>query len=550
MEKFTQLLQPVADNLYISALVALIPIVFYLVALAGLKVKGWLTGLLTLLVAIVIAILFFKMPFQFAAFSTLHGMVYGVMPIGWIILTSVFLYKMTVKTGHFDIIRDSITSLTDDRRIQALIIAFSFGAFLEGAAGFGAPVAITASLLVGLGFRPLYAAGVCLIANTAPVAFGAVGAPVTAMDGLTTYANGSPIAAAEIAAMIGRQLPLVSIFIPFYLVLIMAGFKKTLEVWPALLVSGGSFAIAQFISSNYMGEQLPDILSSLVSLISMVVLLQFWKPKTTWRFADEKEVDANTAHPKHSLKEVLVAWSPFVVLTFVIFIWTMKSSKAFFKTIALNPKVPFIHNNIISSVSGKEIAAVFKLDLVGSIGTAILVAALISKFIIKISWKDAGATFVQTFSEVKIALLTISFVVGFAYVMNASGMSNTLGYALAATGAAFKVLSPALGWIGVFITGSDTSANLLFAKLQQVTASQVGMDPLLAVAANASGGVVGKMISPQSIAVAAAAVGLVGKEPDLLKFTVKHSFILLIIVCAIVALQSTRVLGWMIPVHP
>ena len=550
MEKFTQLLQPVADNLYISALVALIPIVFYLVALAGLKVKGWLTGLLTLLVAIVIAILFFKMPFQFAAFSTLHGMVYGVMPIGWIILTSVFLYKMTVKTGHFDIIRDSITSLTDDRRIQALIIAFSFGAFLEGAAGFGAPVAITASLLVGLGFRPLYAAGVCLIANTAPVAFGAVGAPVTAMDGLATYANGSPIAAAEIAAMIGRQLPLVSIFIPFYLVLIMAGFKKTLEVWPALLVSGGSFALAQFVSSNYMGEQLPDILSSLVSLVSMVILLQFWKPKTTWRFSDEKEVDENAVHPKHSLKEVLVAWSPFVVLTLVIFIWTMKSSKAFFKTIALNPKVPVIHNNIISSVSGKEIAAVFKLDLVGSIGTAILVAASISKFIIKISWKDAGATFVQTFKEVKIALLTISFVVGFAYIMNASGMSNTLGYALAATGGAFKVLSPALGWIGVFITGSDTSANLLFAKLQQVTASKVGMDPLLAVAANASGGVVGKMISPQSIAVAAAAVGLVGKEPDLLKFTVKHSFILLIIVCAIIALQSTGVLGWMIPVHP
>ena len=550
MEKFTQLLQPVADNLYVSALVALIPIVFYLVALAGFKVKGWLTGLLTLLVAIVVACLFFKMPFQFAAFSTLHGMVYGVMPIGWIILTSVFLYKMTVKTGHFDIIRDSITSLTDDRRIQALIIAFSFGAFLEGAAGFGAPVAITASLLVGLGFRPLYAAGVCLIANTAPVAFGAVGAPVTAMDGLTTYANGSPIAAAEIAAMIGRQLPLVSIFIPFYLVLIMAGFKKTLEVWPALLVSGGSFALAQFISSNYMGEQLPDILSSLVSLVSMVILLQFWKPKTTWRFADEKEVDENSAHPKHSLNEVLVAWSPFVVLTFVIFIWTMKSSKAFFKTIALNPKVPIIHNNIISSVSGKEIAAVFKLDLVGSIGTAILVAALISKFIIKISWKDTAATFVQTFMEVKIALLTISFVVGFAYVMNASGMSNTLGYALAATGAAFKVLSPALGWIGVFITGSDTSANLLFAKLQQVTASKVGMDPLLAVAANASGGVVGKMISPQSIAVAAAAVGLVGREPELLKFTVKHSFILLIIVCGIIALQSTGVLGWMIPVHP
>lgn len=551
MEKFTQLLQPVADNVYISALVALIPIIFYLVSLAGLKLKGWLTGLLTLVVAIVVAVIFFKMPFQFAVFSSLHGMVYGVMPIGWIILTSVFLYKMTVKSGHFDIIRDSITSLTDDRRIQALIIAFSFGAFLEGAAGFGAPVAITAALLVGLGFKPLYAAGICMVANTAPVAFGAVGAPVTALDGLTTYANGTPISAIEIAAMIGRQLPLVSVFIPFYLVLIMAGFKKTLEIWPVLLVSGGSFAIAQFISSNYMGEQLPDILSSLVSLIATVALLQVWKPKTTWKFADEKEDSASAATtPKHSLSEILVAWSPFVVLTGIIIVWTLKPVKAFFGTLALKPAVPIIHNNIISSISGKEIAAVFKLDLVGSIGTAILVAALISKFIIKLSWKEVFETFISTFSEVKMALLTISFVVGFAYIMNASGMSNTLGYALAATGAAFKILSPVLGWIGVFITGSDTSANLLFGKLQQVTASQVGMDPLVAVAANASGGVVGKMISPQSIAVAAAAVGLVGKESDLLKFTVKHSFILLIVVCIIVYLQASGILGWMIPHHP
>ena len=389
-----------------------------------------------------------------------------------------------------------------------------------------------------------------MVANTAPVAFGAVGAPVTALDGLTTYANGSPIPATEIAAMIGRQLPLVSIFIPFYLVLIMAGFKKTMEVWPALLVSGGSFAIAQFISSNYMGEQLPDILSSLISLISIVVLLQFWKPKTTWRFEGEEDHGNKQDAPTHSLKDILVAWSPFVVLTVIIFVWTLKPVKAFFKTIALNPKVPLIHNNIINSISHKEIAAVFKLDLIGSIGTGILVAALISKFIIKLSWKDTFKTFVETFSEVKLALLTICFVVGFAYIMNASGMSNTLGYALAATGKAFLVLSPALGWIGVFITGSDTSANLLFGKLQQVTASQVGMDPLVAVAANASGGVVGKMISPQSIAVAAAAVGLVGKESDLLKFTVKHSFFLLIVVCIIVYLQASGILGWMIPHHP
>lgn len=549
MEKFTQFLQPVGDNLYLSALVALIPIIFYLVALAGFKVKGWLTGLLTLIIAICIACLFFKMPITFAVMSSLQGMIYGILPIGWIILASVFLYKMTVKTGHFDIIRDSVTSLTDDRRIQALLIAFSFGAFLEGAAGFGAPVAITAALLVGLGFKPLYAAGICLVANTAPVAFGAVGAPVTAMDGLATYANGSAIQAAEIAAMIGRQLPLVSIFIPFYLVFMMAGFKKTMEIWPVLIVSGGSFSIAQFVSSNFMGEQLPDILSSLVSLIATVVLLQFWKPKTIWKFEGEDKKEL-TSVPKHSMNEIFTAWAPFLVLTVVIFLWTLKPAKVFFKTIAFNPKVPFIDGNIVSSVSGKAIAAVFKLDLLGAVGTAILIAAIISKFIIKISWSDMGKTFVESFLEVKIALFTICLVVGFAYIMNASGMSNTLGSALAATGKLFTFLSPALGWLGVFITGSDTSANLLFAKLQQVTASNVGMDPLLAVAANASGGVVGKMISPQSIAVAAAAVGLVGKEPDLLRFTVKHSAILLVVICILVWLQANGILSWMIPTHP
>lgn len=549
MEKFTQLLEPVSNNIYISALIAIIPIIYYLISLAGFKLKGWLTGLTTLLIAILLAVVFFKMPAHFAVSSTLYGMAYGFLPIGWIILASVFLYKMTVKTGHFNIIRDSVTSLTDDRRIQALLIAFSFGAFLEGAAGFGAPVAITAALLVGLGFKPLYAAGICLLANTAPVAFGAVGIPVTAIDGLATYSNGTPITSIEIAAMIGRQLPFVSLFVPFYLVFIMAGFKKAIEVWPALLVSGGSFAAAQYVSSNFMGPELPDILSSLFSLICTVGLLKVWKPKTTWKFKDE-EVKENVEQPKHSTKDILTAWAPFVVLTGVIFLWTLKSAKLFFKTFIINIEIPFIHNNIISSISGKAIPAIFKLDIIGSTGTSILVAAFITKFIIKISWSEMFKTFIETFNEIKIALLTICFVVGFSYVMNASGMTNTLGSALAATGKSFVFFSSALGWIGVFITGSDTSANLLFAKLQQVTASQVGMDPLLAVAANASGGVTGKMISPQSIAVAAAAVGLVGKESDLLKFTVKHSIILLVIVCIIVALQSTGLLSWMVPAHP
>ena len=548
METFVQLLEPVSGNLYLSAFVALIPILYYLVALAGFKVRGWLTGMTTMLIAMVIACVAFEMPAGFAGMAALQGIIYGILPIGWIIWMSVFLYKMTVKTGHFDIIRDSVISLTDDRRIQALLIAFSFGAFLEGAAGFGAPVAITAALLVGLGFKPLYAAGICLLANTAPVAFGAVGVPVTVMDGLGVYANGTPIPATDIAAMIGRQLPLVSIFIPFYLVVTMAGFKRVFEVLPAVVVAGGSFAVSQFFSSNFMGPELPDILSALVSLVCTVALLKVWKPKTTWKFEGEPE---QSVTPKsYTTGQIISAWSPFLILTISISVWTLAPVKALFKPFVIQYAVPLIHNNIVSSISQQPIAAMFKLDFIGATGTAILVAAILSKFVIGLSWSDMFAVAIDTFKEIKLALLSICFVVGFAYVMNASGMTNTLGSALAATGNAFAFCSAALGWIAVFITGSDTSGNLLFGKLQQVAASRIGVDPLLAMAANASGGVTGKMISPQSIAVAAASVGLLGRESELLRFTVKHSIFLLIFVSAIVALQSTPILSWMIPAHP
>ncbi len=551
MDKFTQMIQPVGDSIYLSALIALIPIIYYLVALAGFKMKGWLTGLTTLILAIILACLFFKMPIGFALASTGHGITYGLLPIGWIILMSVFLYKMTVKTGHFNVIRDSVTSLTDDRRIQALLIAFSFSSFLEGSAGFGAPVAISAALLVGLGFKPLYAAGIALVANTAPVAFGAVGIPVTAVNGLASYSNGTPISASEISAMVGHQLPILALIVPFYVVFIMAGFKKTLEILPVILVSGISFAVAEYVSAVYLGPDLPAILASLVSLLATVILLRFWQPKTIWKFKDELDEETTQVEKaKHSIKDIIIAWSPFVVLIATICIWTLKPVKKFFGQFTTLIEIPLIHKNIISSMSGKEISAVYKLDILGATGTSILVAAIIAKFIIKISWQDMFKVFIDTFNEIKIALLTICFVVGFAYVMNASGMTNTLGSALAATGKSFVFFSSALGWIGVFITGSDTSSNLLFTKLQEVTANGVGMDPLLAVAANASGGVAGKMISPQSIAVAAAAVGLVGKESELLKYTFKHSIVILLIICIIVAAQSTGILSWMIPVHP
>ncbi|MEB3752063.1 lactate permease LctP family transporter [Geobacillus sp. FSL W8-0032] len=550
---------PIADQLWLSAIVALIPILYFFWALAVKRMKGHVAGLTTLLLAVVLVVIAYRMPAGKAVMSVTQGAVYGLLPIGWIIITSVFLYKLTVKTGHFDIIRNSVISLTEDRRLQALLIAFSFGAFLEGAAGFGAPVAISAALLAGLGFNPLYAAGLCLIANTAPVAFGAVGIPIISMEGPT----GVP--AMEISKMVGRQLPFLSIFIPFYLVLIMAGWKKTVEVLPAIIVSGVSFALTQYLSSNFLGPELPDILSSLVSLVALAVFLNYWKPKSTFRFATESEVAAagQAVRATHSSGEVFRAWSPFLVLTALISLWgipqvkaaltghyegtngLLKAVNAIGSHLTFMPPVPGLNNQILNA-SGQPIAAVYKLELLGAAGTAILLAAVVSKFIVGISWKEWVRTFAETLNELKYPLITIASVVGFAYIANSSGMSTTLGMALAKTGSFFPFFSPILGWLGVFITGSDTSSNLLFGNLQKVTATSIGMDPVLALAANSSGGVVGKMISPQSIAVACAAVGLTGRESDLFRFTVKHSVFLIILIGILVYLQST-VLSWMIP---
>ncbi|TCJ94750.1 UNVERIFIED_ORG: lactate permease [Anoxybacillus amylolyticus] len=550
---------PIADQLWLSAIVALIPILYFFWALAVKRMKGHIAGLTTLLLAVVLAVIAYRMPAGKAVMSVTQGAVYGLLPIGWIIITSVFLYKLTVKTGHFDIIRNSVVSLTEDRRLQALLIAFSFGAFLEGAAGFGAPVAISAALLAGLGFNPLYAAGICLIANTAPVAFGAVGIPIISMEGPT----GVP--AMEISKMVGRQLPFLSVFIPFYLVLIMAGWKKTVEVLPAIIVSGVSFALTQYFTSNFLGPELPDILSSLVSIVALAVFLKYWKPKSTFRFATESEVAAagQVARATQRGGEVFRAWSPFLVLTALISLWGIPQVKAALTGhyegtngllklvnaigvhLTFMPSVPGLNNQILNP-SGQPIAAVYKLELLGAAGTAILLAAVVTKFIIGISWKDWARTFVETLNELKFPIITIASVVGFAYIANSSGMSTTLGMALAKTGPLFPFFSPILGWLGVFITGSDTSSNLLFGNLQKVTATSIGMDPVLALAANSSGGVVGKMISPQSIAVACAAVGLTGKESDLFRFTVKHSVFLIILIGILVYLQST-VLSWMIP---
>jgi lactate permease len=557
---WNQIINPVADNLALSAFVALIPTLYFFWALAVKRMKGYIAGTTTLLLSIIVALVAYQMPWKMAAMSSFQGALYGLLPIGWIIIPSVFLYKLTVKTGQFEIIRSSIVTITEDRRLQALLVAFSFGAFLEGAAGFGAPVAITAALLVGLGFNPLYAAGLCLIANTAPVAFGAIGIPIIAMEGPTG------IPAMEISKMVGRQLPFLSLFVPYYLVVMMCGFRKANEVLPAIFVTGASFALTQYLSSNFMGPELPDILSALVSLVSLTLFLRVWKPKSIYRFAHEQAAPAiNTPNgrPSYTGGQIFKAWSPFLVLTALISVWGVPTFKKALTgkyagdnvildavnwlghKLTFFPNVPELHNMIIG-LNGKPIAAQFKLEILGAAGTAILLAAILTKFIVGISWSKWMITFGETVNELKYPVINIMAVVGFAYVTNSSGMSGSMGNALAKTGPLFPFFSPFLGWLGVFITGSDTSSNLLFGNLQKVTAESVGMDPTLAVAANTSGGVTGKMISPQSIAVACASVGLNGKESDLFRFTVKHSFIMVCIIGIITYTQAT-VLTWMIP---
>lgn len=526
----------IGNSLALTSLVVAIPILFLFWALAVKKMKGHVAGIWTLIITLVDVVLVYKMPVG-TAFSAIGlGVVNGLFPIAWIVLTAVFLYNLTVASGHFEVIKSSIASLSNDRRIQALLVAFSFGAFLEGSAGFGAPVAITAALLIGLGFEPLYAAGICLIANTAPVAFGAIGAPIVAAGAVTGMGD------FVIAQAIGRQLPFLSVLIPLYLVVLISGWKGAKEVMPAILVSGISFASAQYLSSNYLGAYLPDIISSLVSLIATAVFLKFWKPKHEFHFPNEK-VSAEQTH--YTAGQTLRAWSPFIILTVMVAIWGTPSFKAWvtdmgwFVNIAHWPGLDGLVYKAAPIVAKPAVyAASYRWDFFSSGGTAILITAIISMFILGVSPKKGLKVFGETLNQLKYSILTIAAVLGFAYLANYSGLSYTLGLLLASTGKAFPIISPLLGWLGVFLTGSDTSSNALFGKLQQVTAEQIGANPVLTVAANSSGGVVGKMISPQSIAVAAAATSLVGKESDLFRFTLKHSFVLLAGVIIIIALEA------------
>lgn len=551
MQAWPQIYDPLG-NIWLSSLVALIPIVFFFVALAVLRLKGYIAGTITVLLSLLVAIFLYDMPLDRALASGVYGFFYGLWPIAWIIIGAVFLYKVSVKTGQFAIIRASILSITEDQRLQMLLVGFSFGAFLEGAAGFGAPVAITAALLVGLGFKPLYAAGLCLIVNTAPVAFGAMGIPIIVAGQVTG------LDAFKIGQMAGRQLPFLTIIVLFWIMAIMDGKRGIKETWPAVLVAGGSFAILQYLTSNFVGPELPDITSAIASLICLTLFLKVWKPKRIFRFEETEQKAAAGGQPgrSYSVGEIAKAWSPFVLLTAIVTLWSLKPFKSLFaaggalESWIIKIPVPYLHKlvekmpPIVANATPYE--AVYKFDWFSAVGTAILFTSLISIVYLRMRPAPAAKAFAETLNELKIPIYSIGMVLAFAFIANYSGLSATLALALAHTGKAFTFFSPFLGWLGVFLTGSDTSANALFGALQAATAQQIGVSDVLLVAANTTGGVTGKMISPQSIAIACAAVGLAGKESDLFRFTVKHSLIFTTMIGILTTVQAYW-LTWMIP---
>jgi len=526
-------------NVLLSAGVAVIPIIFLFILLLSRKVAGHVATLLTLLLGLVIAVGVYSMPPSLAGMAGFYGVLNGLFPIGWIVLCAVFLYNISVKSGSFAIVRDSIESVTADRRIQALLIAFCFGAFLEGAAGFGAPVAITAGMLVGLGFDALYAAGVCLVANTAPVAFGGIGIAVITAGHITN------IDPNILSKMIAHQLPIVALIIPLWLVLIVAGWKGTKAVWPAILTVGGSYAITMFLTASFLGPTLPDVLSAIISIICLIGLLKVWQPAEVWRFPKERtEAALRPDRPIHSLSELIRAWVPFILLVIFVGNWGIPGIQTILgKATAV---IPFgILNNAISS-NGNLLSISYSFTWLGAAGTSILFAAILTAIFLRLSWKNFWQVAWQTLVELYKPLVTIGSIVGFAYVANYSGMSITIGNALTVTGRFFPFIAPLLGWFGVFITGSDTSSNALFSGIQAQTARSIGVSPVLTVAANSTGGVAAKMISPQSIAVATASTKLTGQEGRLFRFTILHSIGLVLIICAITYIQAYY-LPWMIP---
>ncbi|SCF05824.1 lactate permease [Micromonospora coriariae] len=616
-DQFTVVTDPVSDSVALSAIFAVLPLLTLFVLLGVLKVKAWLAGLISLAVALVVAVAVYAMPVGQAVLSATEGAAFGFFPILWIVLNAIWVYNLTVESGHFDVLRRSFERVSPDMRIQAIIIAFCFGALLEALAGFGTPVAITVVMLMALGFRPIHAASVALLANTAPVAFGALATPVVTLATVTSGVNDdSRLTVDTLGAMVGRQTPILAVVVPLLLVALVDGRRGIRQTWPAALVAGVTFGLAQFVAANYISVPLTDIVAALVSAAAVVLLIRVWRPVTPADLGREPEAasvpaarepaEAELADPgavrasagrrsgtttaaapsldgpggetppgdplvsrdgpgEHrepsdagphrpaaprladTPAEVARAYAPYLI---IIAIFSIANLGAVKDALAKEPwtvKFAWPGLDILGGNGNQLSSATFTLNWLPAAGTLMILAGVLTALVLRVSAGRALRAYGRTYVELRYAIVTVMAVLALAYVMNQSGQTNTLGAFLAATGGAFVFLSAILGWIGVAVTGSDTSANALFGALQVETAARAGLDPVLLAAANSSGGVLGKMISPQNLAIAAAAVGMAGREGEIFRKVFGWSLLLLLFMCVLVALQGSPVLGWMVP---
>jgi lactate permease len=527
------------NNAVLSTVFATLPIAVLLGTLGIFRVKAHNAALLGLATSLAIAMFVFGMPAGMAAGAAAYGAAYGLFPIGWIVLNVIFLYQLTNERGLFAILRSSITTVTADRRLQLLLVAFCFGAFFEGAAGFGTPVAVTAAILIGLGFTPLAASGLSLIANTAPVAFGALGTPLIALESVTG------LALQDLSAMVGRQLPFFSVIVPFWLIWAFAGFRDTMRVWPAVLTAGVAFAVPQFLVSNYHGPWLVDVVSALVSMGALTLLLRVWQPSDVgYSAAETGNGPSPVATAPHSAPgQVMQAWMPWIILSVVVFVWGLPQMKAALDGISI-VRIPVagLHNLVqrvppVVATPAPE-AAVFALNWLSATGSGILIAAIIAGFTMGYSIRELLVMYWRTLLLVRFSLLTIAAMLSLGYTTRYSGLDATMGLAFAQTGVLYPLFGTMLGWLGVALTGSDTSSNVLFGSLQRITAEQLGLSPTLMAAANSSGGVMGKMIDAQSIVVASTATRWYGHEGTILRYVFFHSVALALLVGLLVLLQA------------
>jgi lactate permease len=559
---FQQDLNPVGDSLALSALCAAVPLLTLFVLLGGLRLKAWLAGLISLVVALLVAIVLFGMPAGQALLAGTEGAAFGFFPILWIVINAIWVYNLTVASGHFDVLRRSFEKVSPDQRIQAIIIAFCFGALLEALAGFGTPVAITVVMLMALGFKPIKAATVALVANTAPVAFGALATPIVTLAAVSSGASNDPgLTVDTLGAMVGRQTPILAVIVPLVLVIIVDGKRGARQAWLPAIVCGVAFGLAQFVAANFISVPLADIVASLVSAASVVILLRVWKPAEvlTAEPADAKVTSgagtgagagasaADDRDVQDSGADVAKAYAPYLVIIAIFSIVNIPAVKEFLAQEPFTFTFSWPGLEILNTAGEPVTSTTYVLNWLPAAGTLMIIAGVITALILKVSPGRAARTYVGTYVELKSAIITVMAVLALAYVMNLSGQTGALGAWLAGTGGLFAVLSPILGWIGVAVTGSDTSANALFGALQVQTAGQAGLDPVLMAAANSSGGVLGKMVSPQNLAIAAAAVGMAGREGDIFRKVIGWSLVMLVLMCVIVGLQATPVLGWMVP---